>query len=126
MVLHALQKVDFVSSTQLEVNENGIIESINDFPTPSGWVMKKHVWESVEIFNEQYRWHLDNEWLGRLAKKGNTRAHLVEATAPVVANKMVRRPWLQNVILLAGANVRLFRHSDLLPLVKRTVHEGLG
>jgi hypothetical protein len=56
---------------------------------------------AVGEFNEGYRWHLDNEWLGRLAEKKIVRIHLVEATAPVDYQLMAQvRPWLANVIKL--------------------------
>jgi hypothetical protein len=124
--IHGLEHVDFISSTQLEVNAEGFIMGINDFPTPSGWVMKSEVWRNIGRFKENYVAHLDNEWLGRLALSQFKRAHLVEATAPIDSNSLVRRPWLMNVLRNGGPNVKLVRHNQLIPLVKRTVHEKSG
>ena len=52
--MSALNQVDFVSSTQLEISLAGEVMRINDFPTPSGWTMKRDVWEAVGEFNENY------------------------------------------------------------------------
>jgi glycosyltransferase involved in cell wall biosynthesis len=80
--LHVLANAGFTSTTQLELDEKGVVARINDFPTPSGWVMPLSSWHRVGPFDETYRWHLDNEWLGRLGDSGLRRIHLVEATAP--------------------------------------------
>ncbi len=126
--LVALQQkeLDFVSSTQLQVDESGKIVSIFDFPTPSGWVMRRRVWETVGPFDTTFQYHLDNEWLGRLALRGFRRAHLVEATAPVDAAWMSARPWLQHFLKFAGCHATLLRHGNPIPLVTRTVHAGSG
>lgn len=46
----ALENAAFVSSTQLEVTSDGKVLRINDFPTPSGWLMKRATWELVGPF----------------------------------------------------------------------------
>lgn len=117
----------FVSSTQLEYDENNVLLRINDFPTPSGWFMSTDVLKSVGKFNEDYRFHLDNEWLGRLSLAKVSRIHLVEATAPVDARYIAAvRPWLDNVLKSSKGSVRLARHSEALPLVRRLRHSGAG
>jgi len=123
----ALENADFVSSTQLEVTPDGEILRINDCPTPSGWVMKRTTWELVGPFDEFFRWHLDSEWLGRLAVKRVPRVHLVEATAPIDIKLMVQvRPWLARVLQFGGPSVRIHRHQSPWPLIKRLVHAGSG
>lgn len=125
--IRALQNADFVSSTQLEVTPDGEILRVNDYPTPSGWVMKRATWELVGPFNEFFRWHLDSEWLGRLALKQVPRVHLVEATAPIDVKLMVQvRPWLERVLKFGGPSVRIHRHQSPWPLIKRLVHAGSG
>jgi glycosyltransferase involved in cell wall biosynthesis len=125
--LNMLEQSDFVSSTQLEVSPDNNIIRIFDFPTPSGWVMKRKTWEAVGNFNESYRWHLDNEWLARLAENGATRVHLVEASAPIELNYVdAVRPQLAACLRHGGPNVRLARHSVPWPLVKRLVHPKSG
>lgn len=117
----------FVSSTQLEINENANVLRINDFPTPSGWLMPASTMRAVGEFNESYRWHLDSEWLGRLAEKRIQRLHLVEATAPVDYGLMAGiRPWLANVIRLGGPASRIVRHDLPIPLIRRLVHSQSG
>ena len=119
----------FVSSTQLEVDEQDVIVRINDFPTPSGWFMPFSTLQAVGPFNEDYRFHLDHEWLGRLGETGLPRAHLVEATAPCDGRYVAAiRPWLDNVVRFSGGRVQLGRHGSPYPLVRRRVHgqSGMG
>ena len=78
---------DFVSSTQAEFDEAEEFIKVNDFPTPSGWLMPTSTLKKVGEFNESYKYHLDNEWLGRLSESKLNRIHMVEATAPVQKKK---------------------------------------
>jgi hypothetical protein len=127
LAIEALKCADFVSSTQLEVDTRGETISIFDFPTPSGWVMRHGVWERVGPFDEAYHFHLDNEWLGRLAEAGARRSHFIEATAPVDAAQMaVMRPDLHLVVTQGGPCSTLLRHHVPIPLVRRAVHPGSG
>lgn len=125
--LQVLEHADFTSSTQLEVDENETIVRINDFPTPSGWLMPLSSWHRVGQFDASFRWHLDNEWLGRLGASGLRRVHLVEATAPVQPQFAAQvRPWLLNCFQLGGPQVSLARHPLLVPLVTRLIHGNSG
>ncbi|MEE7442224.1 glycosyltransferase family 2 protein [Methylobacterium oryzae] len=125
--LRALESFDFVSSTQLETDEAGEVVRINDFATPSGWLMRRTTFAQVGAISPAAKWHYDNEWLGRLAETGLRRAHLVEATAPVTLQDAIQvRPWLANVLRNGGPNVQLVRHGFVLPLVCRLVHPGSG
>ena len=127
VALRALDSFDFVSSTQLEVDERGEVVRINDFATPSGWLMRRSTFERVGAINPSSKWHYDNEWLGRLAATGLRRAHLVEGTAPGTLQDAIQvRPWLANVLRFGGPNVHLVRHGYVLPLVRRLVHRGSG
>lgn len=132
-----LSEFDFLSSTQLEVTDfDGSAAPktvrINDFATPSGWLMTRRCWEIVGPFNEDYRYRLDNEWLGRLGNSGLKRAHLVECTAPAdLATCMDVRPWLANVIKYGRKGFEhvapvLRRHTEAYPLVTRLVHPESG
>ena len=123
----AMAAFDFSSSTQLEVTADRNILKINDFPTPSGWFMKAAVFEKVGLFNEDFRWHLDNEWLGRLAETGAKRTHLVEATAPKnLATATYSRPRLAMCLKNGGPSMCLTRHKQFAPIVVRLVHPGSG
>jgi glycosyltransferase involved in cell wall biosynthesis len=126
VALQALGDADFVASTQLEVTERGAIVRINDFPCPSGWIMKRAVWQAVGAFDPAYRWHLDNDWLGRLAERGARRIHLVEATAPVSEGALANRPALGHALRNGGPSIALRRHASPWPLVRRLMHEGSG
>ncbi len=112
-----LDIADFVSGTQLEVDEDGIVQFINDFPTVATWVMKRSVWDAVGGFDESYAVHQEHDWLGRLTDAGISRGHLVEATAPTelaLAEKI--RPWLS---ILIQPGMKIARHSSPWPLVTR-------
>jgi len=125
--LQSLESAGFASTTQLEVDGAGHVLRINDFPTPSGWVMTRSTWECVGEFNVQHRYHLDNEWLGRLSAASIQRVHLVEATAPIdVSLASQVRPWLANVLTYGGKCVRLARHRSPVPNVMRLVHTHSG
>lgn len=125
--LNALRRYSFVSTTQLEVDETGKILRINDFPTPSGWMMPSSTLRQVGRFDPAMRWHLDNEWLGRLSESGVTRCHLVDALAPATfAMAEQVRPWIANVVRFGGAHLELQRHTMLAPLVTRLVHSRSG
>src|SRR5579863_8064480 len=125
--LSNLETCDFVSSNQIEIDPNEHCIRINDFPTPSGWIMQAELWRRVGAFDESLRWHVDNDWLGRLALSGVQRIHLVEATAPtsVQASAQVR-PWIANVLTQGGPRSAVKRHLSSRPLVRRTVHPGSG
>lgn len=127
IMLQALQQCAFASSTQLEVTAQGAVVRIMDFPTPSGWMMKRATWQAVGEFDESFRWHLDNEWLGRLGETKLPRVHLVEATAPVSERAAaLSRPELVKLLRSGGGSLRLLRHGSPWPLVRRLVHSGSG
>lgn len=124
--LHAIEQgADFVSSTQIEVGQDGHMIRINDFPTPSGWVMRRKVWDQIGGFDESLPVHQDNDWLGRLGQSDFKRVHLAESTAPEsFALAQSVRPWLAACEQLGGPNVTLKRHSSPIPLVERLIHES--
>ena len=123
----ALRRYGFVSTTQLEIDESGEIVRINDFPTPSGWIMRRDTLRRVGRFDPALRWHLDNDWLGRLGDSGIRRCHIIDALAPAtVALAQQVRPWIANVARFGGANSEVRRHTMLAPLVTRLVHSRSG
>lgn len=125
--LNALQRGAFVSSTHLEVKTDGTVMRISDYATPSSWVMPRSTLERIGGFDEAYRWHLDSEWLGRLAGSELPRIHFVEATAPITQEEIcISRPQLANVIEYGGPAISLLRHDSPWPLVMRTVHPASG
>ncbi len=127
--LNALSHADigFTSSTQLEHDENNTIIRINDFPTPSSWFMTAETLATVGDFDEEYKFHLDNDWLGRLSEHKIQRVHLIESTAPVhPAHFKQIRPWLHNVSIQSGGLVKYIRHLEPYPLVNRLVHSNSG
>ncbi len=109
---------DFVSSNQREVTVDGSFVRVNDFATPSGWMMTRDLWSRVGPMNEHSKWHLDNEWLGRLNESGAKRLHLIE----VGADREPRREWLRNIMQFSKAATTEERE----PLVTRTVNPDGG
>jgi hypothetical protein len=125
--LTALEACDFVSSNQLEIDPEERAIRVNDFPTPSGWIMATDLWRRVGPFDESLRWHVDNDWLGRLALTGARRTHLVEATAPITLQTCAQvRPWIANVLTQGGPHSAVKRHLSSRPLIRRVVHQGSG
>jgi glycosyltransferase involved in cell wall biosynthesis len=83
--LPALAHADLVTCSQRERTAQGAFVRVNDFPTPSGWVMRRRLWEAVPKtgcsavgFDETFRFHVDTEWLGRARNIGErSRFHLI-------------------------------------------------
>ena len=118
--LTAADSFGFVSSNQTVIDTFGNHLETFDFPTPSGWLMRREVWDLVGGMDESLRWHVDNEWLGRLNLARVPRCHLVDAGFPL--DLAMQRPWLANTIahLPPGSIVR--RHDQETPLVIRTLN----
>ena len=101
--LGALAGADFASSTLLEIGPDQTVRCVNDFPTPSGWLVKRATWDAVGEFNERFRWHLDNEWLGRLAQKGHRRVPLLRLPRQLIEGSPAECvPGWKNACGLAG------------------------
>jgi hypothetical protein len=93
----------------------------------SGWLMPRSIWAAIGPFNESYRWHLDNEWLGRLARKNAARCHLVEKDVPLEGVRLAHeRPELATLLKHNLGKVDLVGHGISWSLVRRRVHAGLG
>jgi glycosyltransferase involved in cell wall biosynthesis len=128
VALESFRLAQFASTTQLEVNPAGDVLRINDFPTPSGWVMPRSTWEQVGPFDASFRYHLDSEWLGRLGTKPLERIHIVEATAPAGIDfaQEVRPSLVKALTCGGGGRVKLARHGSPFPNVVRLVHPESG
>lgn len=107
--LGLLEKFDVVTSNQLEISEFGEVIEINDFPTPSGWMFSRSTQLKLGPLDETYRYHLDNEYLGRMTEMGLTRAHVVEQDAEL-------RKWLASIVTRSS----IVRTRWSQPLVIRT------
>lgn len=117
--LAALERgYDFISASQREVTVDGDYVRVCDFAGPSSWLMRAELWTKVGPMSESFKWHLDNDWLGRLAKSGAKRLHLAEHAAMVNP-----RPWLKQVGLFSKIGVT---DGLLEPLVTRTVNPEGG
>jgi hypothetical protein len=125
--LKEFSRCGFVSSTHLERTVDGVVVKILDYPTPSSWVMPRATFDAVGLFDENFRWHLDSEWLGRLNALKIPRIHFVEATAPIDPEAILAtRVNLGAVLRFGGEALSFLRHESPWPLVMRTVHPGSG
>lgn len=134
--LSALENADFVSSTSLATDEDGAVIGVQDCPVPSGWVFTKALFERVGPWAEDYRFHPDSEWLGRLGEMNEVkRAHLIEAFAPSPRirigderryNQLVQRPGMAAFLAQAKPAPALVRHDQAVPLVNhRQAADGI-
>jgi glycosyltransferase involved in cell wall biosynthesis len=113
--LDRIDRFDLVTSNQKEVTCSGEFVRINDFPTPSGWLLRRATWDEIGPFDDSLVFHVDNDYLGRMAAAGKSRIHLVEFDAP-------SRPWLEMVAQFS--EIERTGHRD--PLVTRTVNPDGG
>jgi glycosyltransferase involved in cell wall biosynthesis len=106
---------DLITSNQTEVDEEGNFVRINDFATPSGWLLRKSTWDRLGAFDEALRFHVDTDFLGRANAAGIRRAHLVERDAPA-------RSWIEKIRVHSD----IARTNEPQPLVIRTVNPQGG
>ena len=123
----ALDIGGFVSSNQIIYDEHGDIVRFLDFPTPSGWIMAYDTVSRVGEFNETFRFHIDNEWLGRLNLSGVTRVHLLEHYAPLDLAVLAQdRVQIRQMLEATQNRIHVLRHEFLFPLVQRFAHSNSG
>lgn len=123
----ALELGGFVSSNQTLIDDEGDIVRFLDFPTPSGWIMHYNTMARVGEFNESFRYHIDNEWLGRLNQSGVTRVHLLERYAPQDTDILVQeRPHIGQMLHATKNRIQILRHEFAFPLVQRFTHANSG
>ena len=113
--LICLNRCDLATSNQQEVTPEGEGVGVFDFATPSGWLLRRAIWDRLGPFDTAIRFHVDNEFLGRVNRAGLDRIHLVEAAAP-------DRPGLK----IIGQFSRLAKTLEPTPLVVRTVNPEGG
>ena len=123
----ALGNCDFVSSSQMLVDEHGTPREPMYFPTPSGWLMRRELWREMGGFDESIRYHVDMEWLGRLNEAGKRRVHLVERGFPLdMAFLKEHKKWLAHLAQGQPLPVKLQQHAAPVPLVVRTLSPNSG
>lgn len=121
--LQAIKECEFVSSNQLELPPGDVVGHINDFATPSGWFMRRSLWLEIGEMDPSFRFHLDNDWLGRLSDRGNRRVHLVESTAAISLDELrEKRPFLHSFVNAKPGFNFVVRHAEKAPLVLRTAN----
>ncbi|MBI2311660.1 MAG: glycosyltransferase [Betaproteobacteria bacterium] len=127
VALKRLGQYPFVSSNQAEVFPEGLFFRLNDFPTPSGWIMRRKVLERIGGFDDEYRYHLDNEWLGRLNQARVPRLHLIESRIPLEPEYLARyRPHLAHYLEITAGRGALALNGGPHPLVTRTLNPRGG
>lgn len=111
--LKALESgADLVTSNQVVLGKEGMIDKVVDFPTPSSWVMRTETWCEVGPMEARYRYFLDKEWIARFNATGLNRVH--QLAPDEFVNSRARR--------------RISRHADIQvvdvdALVMKTEHE---
>jgi len=73
-------KVDFVSMSQQQVDFDGKDLGVFDFPTCSGWILRREVWDRIGGFDTSFIVHHDNRFLAELNRLKIRRIHLLEDT----------------------------------------------
>lgn len=127
MTMFQNNAINFLSSNQLEVDEDGNPQRVIDFPTPSSWMLRRESGLGALRFDESFKWHLDNEFLGQINDKKIRRAHLLEKEAQIdFAQAKSARPDIVKLYSNSFNNVQLVKHSFSTPLVLRQVHAGSG
>ncbi len=109
-----LDKFDFVSCNQRLIDEDGNFVGYNAFATPSGWMMRRELWDRVGPMDTSVQWHVDTEWLGRLNASGAKRVHLLHQGVQTEPLRFIARKSL----IVEGA------HRE--PLVQRLVNPKGG
>jgi glycosyltransferase involved in cell wall biosynthesis len=114
-----LDQYDLITCNQIEVDLAGGEVGNSDFPTPSGWLMMRRVWETIGEFDEGVRFHIDNEWLGRVNAAGLRRCHVVALSAARRSN--------QRNLGRVGRRSEIRAFPTLArPLVERTINPKGG
>lgn len=115
--LPLLEHFDFVSSNQREMDEDrSTWLRTNDFPTPSGWLMRRSLWDELGGFNETFQFHVDTQFLGKLNAAKKKRVHVVER------NPDWSRQWLH----IVARRSLIAESTEQTPLVVRTVNSKGG
>lgn len=122
--LAELRTYSLVTSNQREITWNGQYVRVNDFATPSGWLMAREAWERIGGFDESFRFHVDTEWLGRAHRHplGPKRLHLIERGAMAPGTPVLARQWLGEVARYS----HIAEHDEPDPLVERMVNPEGG
>jgi len=121
--LKALEDAEFVSSSHLEMDRTEV-RGVNDYPILSSWVMRRRLYDEVGPFADDYPYHLDQEWLGRLGAATTAikrRVHLVEATAPIDPTLQYLQRANLSLLTSQAQAVQLVRHPEAIPLVRHWV-----
>jgi glycosyltransferase involved in cell wall biosynthesis len=117
----------FLSSNQCDIDLNGNAVRISDFPTPSTWLFDRNTIDQKFLFDETYRWHLDNEFLGQINSYGLERGHIVDSSALNEFGQISKdRGAIKNLIQRSWGLAKLIRHDLDCPLVFRQLHDGSG
>lgn len=130
--LPLLEQADLVTCSQRERTAQGAFVRVNDFPTPSGWVMKIGLWQRMGFagktdgymgFDESFRYHVDTEWLGRANTVGRITGLRVSRFHLIPDDGRPPTDWLRNVARFS----RVGKTDGFTEaLVHRTVNPGGG
>jgi hypothetical protein len=82
-----LASYELVTSNQSQLTAGGKLK-VFDFPTPSGWLLPREIWNQLGPLDEALRFHVDSEYLGRANAHSLRRLHLVERDAALGRAKL--------------------------------------
>ena len=68
--IRRLNRHDLITCDHAEVDVAGRRIGLTQFPTPSGWLMRRSTWMAVGGFDERLRFHIDNDWLRARQRNG--------------------------------------------------------
>jgi glycosyltransferase involved in cell wall biosynthesis len=113
--LARLERCDLVTASQRKVTPEGEFIQMHDYPMPSGWLLRRSLWDRLGPFDDSLRYHVDTEYLGRINERKLRRLHFVEKGGVV-------RPQVRRISRFSSIE----ELPDAEPLVTRTVHPGSG
>lgn len=123
---------EFVTCNQRETTEGGMFVRHNDFPTPSGWLLRASVFRDLGGLDETFRLHVDTDFLGKANAAGVKRCHVVEVGAlgmqaadddtPGATETRRRLNWISMVSMHSA----VIESTQREPLVQRTVNPDGG
>ena len=118
-----LAYADLISSSQCQINLGTAALNTNDYATPSGWLLRHQTQKQIGMFDEDIKYHVDAEYLGRVNALNLRRLHQV-ALPP--ANHLSELPVERGVLTLFLQNVAsgsaLHCHNAEVDLVIKHEH----
>ena len=116
-----LEMYELITSNQLLFDDKDELNTIAYYPTPSGWMMRKSIWDELGGMNPNFKYHIDMEFLGKFNNASHLkRLHIMNGDIPHKANQQ-------------SDFININKHSDIIflndlkkPLVRRMINPNGG